>query len=136
MNIQVPSIDADAQHHIKKLSFSGNVRELENILERALALCDGSIITTEDLLIDSHAVHATETETQTKATFEPAAADVSLPDYLETIEKRAILKALEKTKQNKTAAAKLLGVSFRTLRYRLAKLGLSKEDDLDADDTN
>jgi two-component system response regulator PilR (NtrC family) len=55
--------------------------------------------------------------------------DIALPDYLETIEKQAIINALEKTGQNKTAAAKLLGVSFRTLRYRLSKLGLSKDQD-------
>jgi two-component system response regulator PilR (NtrC family) len=54
-----------------------------------------------------------------------------LPEYLEHIEKKAILDALEKTGQNKTAAAKLLGVSFRTLRYRLAKLGLSKKVESD-----
>lgn len=52
-----------------------------------------------------------------------------LPDFLEDIEKKAILNALEKTNQNKTAAAQLLGVSFRTLRYRLAKLGLGKAVD-------
>ena len=66
---------------------------------------------------------------------EPSQLDtstLSLPDYLENIEKQAIREALEKTCQNKTAAAKLLGVSFRTLRYRLAKLGLSKgEDEID-----
>ena len=62
--------------------------------------------------------------------------DVSLADYLEDIEKNAILKALEKANNNKTAAAKLLGVSFRTLRYRLSKLGLSKEDDVDLEDQN
>ena len=60
--------------------------------------------------------------------------DVSLSDYLEDIEKSAILKALAKANNNKTAAAKLLGVSFRTLRYRLSKLGLSKEDDADLDE--
>ena len=57
-------------------------------------------------------------------------AALPLPEYLENIEKQAILDALEKTGNNKTAAAKLLGVSFRTLRYRLSKLGLSKEQDL------
>jgi two-component system, NtrC family, response regulator PilR len=60
--------------------------------------------------------------------------DTSLPNYLEDIEKREILKALEKTNNNKTAAAKLLGVSFRTLRYRLTKLGLAKDDAQDIDD--
>ena len=59
--------------------------------------------------------------------------EINLPEYLEEIEKRAILQALEKTNQNKTAAAKLLGVSFRTLRYRLVKLGLSKESDAEVD---
>ncbi len=58
---------------------------------------------------------------------------VSLPDYLEEIEKNAIMSALSKTNNNKTAAAKLLGVSFRTLRYRLSKLGLTKEEDLDGE---
>jgi len=57
-----------------------------------------------------------------------------LPEYLEDIEKNAILKALAKANNNKTAAAKLLGVSFRTLRYRLAKLGLAKDEDTDAED--
>ena len=59
---------------------------------------------------------------------------MGLPEYLEDIEKRAILKALAKANNNKTAAAKLLGVSFRTLRYRLAKLGLVKEEDGDLED--
>ena len=54
---------------------------------------------------------------------------MALPDYLEQLEKQAILNALEKTHHNKTAAAKLLGVSFRTFRYRLSKLGLSKDND-------
>ena len=57
--------------------------------------------------------------------------EVSLSDYLEDIEKRAITKALDTAKNNKTAAAKLLGISFRTLRYRLAKLGLAKDEDTD-----
>ena len=61
-------------------------------------------------------------------------AEIGLPEYLEDIEKRAILKALEKANNNKTAAAKLLGVSFRTLRYRLAKLGLAKDDELDLEE--
>ena len=102
-------------------TYPGNVRELENILERALALCDGIKITSDDLCIDSTmieestALHLPENE-------------VPLPKYLEELEKRAILQALEKTGNNRTAAAKLLGVSFRTLRYRLSKLGLGKTD--------
>jgi two-component system response regulator PilR (NtrC family) len=58
-------------------------------------------------------------------------SEINLTDYLEEVEKKAIIQALDKTNNNKTAAAKLLGVTFRTLRYRLAKLGLTKESDLD-----
>lgn len=110
------------------------MRELENMLERALALCDGEIITIEDLSMGSDVI----LKSSDKISFDPSKTlEISLSDYLEDIEKRAIMKALEKTNYNKTAAAKLLGISFRTLRYRLSKLGLSKEgeeDDLDADD--
>jgi two-component system response regulator PilR (NtrC family) len=63
--------------------------------------------------------------------FDDQADELTLTDYLENVEKKAIIQALSKTNNNKTAAAKLLGVTFRTLRYRLAKLGLSKETDTD-----
>lgn len=124
-DIEIPVIDDEANKLIQTLPFSGNVRELENMLERALALCDGEKICVDDLLIDEAMNGTNNSATQ----FDPVKdEDVSLSDYLEDIEKREILKALEKTNNNKTAAAKLLGVSFRTLRYRLSKLGLSKED--------
>jgi two-component system response regulator PilR (NtrC family) len=117
----VPDIDDKARTMLIHHDFPGNVRELENVLERALALCDGNTIMAEDLLL--------ERESKSRPT--PTGANgLALPDYLESIEKQVILEALEKTGQNKTAAAKLLGVSFRTLRYRLAKLGLSKETDI------
>ncbi|HZV97600.1 MAG TPA: sigma-54 dependent transcriptional regulator [Methylophilaceae bacterium] len=119
LNVPVPSLDDKARQILVRHSFPGNVRELENVLERALALCDGNTIVAEDLRLEGEA----------KA-YSPGLENVgglALPDYLESIEKKAILEALEKTGQNKTAAAKLLGVSFRTLRYRLSKLGLSKE---------
>jgi len=96
------------------------------MLERALALCDGKTIIVEDLQIEGNA---------TAKTREPAlfnsdkTSELNLTDYLEEIEKKAIIQALDKTNNNKTAAAKLLGVTFRTLRYRLAKLGLAKEDE-------
>lgn len=125
----VPSIDDSAKQLLAKMAFSGNVRELENMLERALALCDGATISAEDLFTDQEPLSAHHEMVH----FEPSKdSDVTLSDYLEDIEKRAILKALSKANNNKTAAAKLLGISFRTLRYRLSKLGLSKEDGADS----
>jgi two-component system, NtrC family, response regulator PilR len=101
------------------------------MLERALALCDGKKISADDLFTGEES-KAKPTE---KSGFDPSAnLSVGLPEYLEDIEKSAILKALEKANNNKTAAAKLLGVSFRTLRYRLVKLGLSKEADGETDE--
>ncbi len=119
-----PKISEKAMNVLTRHGFPGNVRELENALERALALCDGQTIEVEDLLLESD-LRVNQITVDAKG--------LPLPEYLETIEKQAILQALEKTRQNKTAAAKLLGVSFRTLRYRLSKLGLSKDSD-DADE--
>jgi two-component system, NtrC family, response regulator PilR len=113
----IPRISSEAAALLSRHSFPGNVRELENVLERALALSDGHSIEPVDLLLEQAA----------KSREDSASGDTPLPDYLENIEKKAILDALEKTGNNKTAAAKLLGVSFRTLRYRLDRLGLSKD---------
>lgn len=168
-NISKPGIAPEAKVYIQQLQFHGNVRELENMLERALALCDGLTIAIEDLSLEdmpalpvsdkpvmpwhspaiennagsaSNHVTRTETDLSQETTLKPFSAgntmlpmDVSLSDYLEDIEKRTILQALEKTNNNKTAAAKLLGISFRTLRYRLSKLGLSKEQDIEDGDS-
>ncbi|WP_020166949.1 MULTISPECIES: sigma-54-dependent transcriptional regulator [Methylotenera] len=139
--ITMPALEESAAKLIGKLHFDGNVRELENMLERALALCDGQKICTDDLLMDQEFKFRAED----KITFDLNKSDLGkgdsgktlelgLSEYLEDIEKRAILKALAKANNNKTAAAKLLGVSFRTLRYRLAKLGLAKDDDTDMSD--
>ena len=97
-------------------SFPGNVRELENILERALALCSGHSIEVEDLQLPK--------DTLTQSITTGGDPDADLPSKLQEHEKELILKALEQTKWNRTAAARLLGISFRTLRYRLKKLGL------------
>jgi two-component system response regulator PilR (NtrC family) len=127
-NIDVPEIDEEVKKFIQELHYAGNVRELENMLERALALCDGNRITIDDLSIGNEL----KSKAPEKLDFDPSKTlEISLSDYLEDIEKRAILSALEKANHNKTAAAKLLGISFRTLRYRLSKLGISKDNDED-----
>lgn len=132
-NITMPQINSEAQVYISKLLFPGNVRELENMLERALALCDGKTITIEDLLIEGSQNRQASESTLFDANNN---AEINLTDYLEEMEKKAIIQALDRTNNNKTAAAKLLGVTFRTLRYRLAKLGLAKDDDADLETDN
>jgi len=102
--------------------FPGNVRELENILERATTLCEGSVIQAEDLQLPEGATQPVVSTTQVAPELEPGT--VPLDTYMDSIEKDALLKALEQTRYNKTAAARLLGITFRALRYRLKKLGL------------
>jgi two-component system response regulator PilR (NtrC family) len=115
-NQQQPSLSEDAINGLKHYHFPGNVRELENILERALALYDGSTIELEDLNLPC------STELPQAEKFNPS--EISLEDYLEEIEKEALSKALEENRWNKTETAKHLGLTFRSLRYRLKKLGL------------
>ncbi len=113
---QQPSLTNEAIDGLKNYHFPGNVRELENILERALALYEGDTIELEDL----HLPCSTELPKAEK--FDPS--EISLEDYLEDIEKEALSKALEENRWNKTETAKQLGLTFRSLRYRLKKLGL------------
>jgi two-component system response regulator PilR (NtrC family) len=113
-----PHLDAKALEELTNYDFPGNVRELENILERALALSGSTEIRSEDLRLapvpqDSEEVNG--------------AADESLPAYLDGVERKAILEALGKTSFNRTAAAKLLGITFRQLRYRMQRLGITDE---------
>jgi two-component system response regulator PilR (NtrC family) len=113
---QPPRLDPEAARMLNDYSFPGNVRELENILERATALCSGQTVVVDDLqLAPATAVRDSlgrEGET--------------LDDYINRIEKQAILEALTKTEFNRTAAARLLGVSFRSLRYRIERLGIEE----------
>jgi len=120
LGTEIPRLSEPAAMALIRHGFPGNVRELENVLERALALCDGNAIESGDLLLEASASSVEDAEFVHDG-------DTPLPEYLESIERRIILDALEKTGNNKTAAAKLLGVSFRTLRYRLERLNLGKD---------
>jgi two-component system response regulator PilR (NtrC family) len=118
--VTVPRVDADALEALVAYDFPGNVRELENILERALALSGHEEIRVEDLQL------APEPRTR-EPVEEGGAAAESLPEYLDQVERKAILEALGKTGFNRTAAAKLLGITFRQLRYRMQRLGITDE---------
>ncbi len=106
------ALDDGAREALRSYAFPGNVRELENMLERAVTLCSGGAISADDLHM--------RTETTTT---QPVIGG-KLGDQVEDVQRQAIVDALEKTRYNKTAAAKLLGLSFRQLRYRIKKLGI------------
>ena len=113
--LEPPRLSDEAMQALIAYPFPGNVRELENILERAFTLCEDDVISKEDLQLPS----VTQKD-------EPISSSTEQPldSYLGNQEKEAIQQALEAAKYNKTAAAKLLGISFRQLRYRLKKLGI------------
>jgi two-component system, NtrC family, response regulator PilR len=116
MKTTPPALGKDAIAALEKYAFPGNVRELENILERAITLS-----TTGEISVNDIQLRPPPGATPTAG---GAAGTGGLGDHLEDIERDAILKALEQTRYNKTAAAKVLGMSFRALRYRIKKLGI------------
>jgi len=117
--VSLPQLEPEAMQALAQYDFPGNVRELENILERAMALCDGQKITTADLQLTPP-----EAEEVVRSS-EGAEGKWPLQEYLDRVEKEAILEALEKTRYNRTAAAKLLGITFRAMRYRMERLGIN-----------
>ena len=108
-------LDQGARLALLSYTFPGNVRELENMLERAVTLCSSGTISESDLHM------RTQSPTGTN---QAIATNTNLGDQVEDVQRQAIVDALEKTRYNKTAAAKLLGLSFRQLRYRIKKLGI------------
>lgn len=117
-----PILEKDALKALSTYSFPGNVRELENILERAFALCDEDIIHKDDLDLNDDTTNVFKNIDATTLANKPP--EVSLETYLMDIERTLVEQALEDTRWNKTAAAKKLGITFRALRYRLKKLGI------------
>jgi two-component system, NtrC family, response regulator PilR len=148
MKRRAPSLAPDAVAALDIYPFPGNVRELENILERALAMADSEIIAARDLRLPN-APHASVAPTAPPAAAPPAllggmstppqaststedprtsnprdTSTSALPSYIEEIERNAIQQALQEHRYNKTKTAAALGITFRALRYKLKKLGI------------
>ena len=118
--VALPRLTEAALAALGEYSFPGNVRELENVLERALALLTGDVIDVADLYLAA----AVQDETDVAVTLPHG--QLPLQEHLDRFEKQVILDALQRTRFNRTAAAKLLGVTFRSLRYRMQRLGLNE----------
>ena len=111
MQLPVAQLDASARDKLQSYNFPGNVRELENVLERAVTLCDADVITADDIMVKNSSSDVKTNE-------------ADLGDKLQNVERDEIIKALQESRYNKTAAAKNLGITLRALRYRMEKLGI------------
>ncbi len=115
-DLEPPPLTDAALDVLQNYSFPGNVRELENVLERALALIVGDCIDVADLNLAPFQLSGTAATTVGNC----------LQDQMDHVERQAILDALKQSNNNRTAAARLLGVTFRSLRYRMARLGMNE----------
>ncbi|MDO8419478.1 MAG: sigma-54 dependent transcriptional regulator, partial [Rubrivivax sp.] len=133
-----PSLAPDALQHLLRYSFPGNVRELENLLHRALALAASPAIGRADLGLPEEVLHdaaPAEPEAPSSPTLErdappaaPAALPADLEEYLNGVERDILERALERHRYNRTAAGASLGLSLRQMRYRMARLGVGAAD--------
>ncbi|QEW06807.1 sigma-54-dependent transcriptional regulator [Nitrincola iocasae] len=121
MGRSAPRLSAEAQERLCRHRFPGNVRELENVLARAITLNEGDLIEIEDIQLDNRSQSACD-EATAGANGLQKVCSMGLEAYLELVERQILQEALEATHFNKTAAARKLGITFRTLRYRLKKL--------------
>jgi len=118
---QTPELSAAAMEALKQHNYTGNVRELINILQRAVTMCEGKIIQPDDLMLE----HVLSPDAPLAAASAPEKTDdTSLDTYMEDIEKQMLEDALKAARYNKTRAAEILGISFRSLRYKLKKFGI------------
>ena len=128
--IERPQLSGTALKALMGYNFPGNVRELENILERAIAMCEDNRIEADDLRLPDTGTVEIAAPLKGAAPTLPAAASAgtasasNLVDYIDSLERDAIVKALEECRYNKTKAAAKLGITFRALRYKLKKLGI------------
>ena len=116
----IKGFSTGAMHKLRNYHYPGNIRELENIVERAVALESGPYITPTSLVIYEHSAQQTSPEEE-----RVLSGELSLDSYLERIDREILANALERTQGNKKKAAELVGLSFRQLRYRLSKHGIT-----------
>ena len=115
---EAPVISTNAMEALKDHNYTGNVRELINILQRAITMCEHNTITVDDLMLEQVPVKRQEESVSGRDD------EQTLDTYIEDIEKKMLEDALEKTRYNKTRAAELLGISFRSFRYKLKKFDI------------